>query len=911
MKKKNLFISAVLGCGTILTISSAEIKANEENNPAEPAPAAVTEVSDTVNMNISLADEEAKIAHAADLSKNTADDTSLKMTLSNDPVEAADLNSPKVTTDTGSQEVISPVSGWSEDGTQYKINDQFVKGEYQIGENWYYFDANNDNKKAVSSFIDMKDAYNLTITKYYDELGKRVEGQKKIEDHWYYFDPKKQGTMAVGQYDIPAGDNYNNAKTVYYASNGQMQYGQVKVEGKWKYFDQYSGAMARGETKIPAAMNHGNSKTVFYNNDGSMFYGQKKVNGKWKYYDQYSGAMATGETLIPAAMNYNHAKWVYFNEDGTMYYGQKKVNGKWKYFDEYSGQRAVGETLIPASMNYGHSKWCFFNEDGSMYYGQKKVNGSWKYFDQWSGQRASGETLVPAAMNYNHAKWCLYDKDGRMQYGLHTVNNNENFYDLNSGEKQFNKLISINNKLYYFDAKGNKVIGKEFTYNGSQYKAAPNTGEVSIISNFAGYKEHGMLSVKNGKLVDQYGHPMQLKGISTHGIGWFPQYVNQADFNSLAKDWNANVIRLAMYTAEYNGYCTGGNQANLRNLVKEGVNYATAAAMYAIVDWHILSDGNPLTHMSQAKEFFNTMSYQFRNQNNVLYEICNEPNGGTSWSDIKKYAETIIPIIRKNNPNAIVIVGTPTWSQDVDQAAANPIKNYNNVMYTLHFYAATHKDDLRNKAEAALKKNLPIFVTEFGISDASGNGGIDTASGQKWIDLLNKYNVSYAAWNLSNKNESSSLIKSSCSKTSGFTDSDLTASGKFVKNALGGKGNPSSTQEPSSPVNPDKPAESVDTSKVISSTSTDKKVEAAPVNNWQENGKTNVQYNLTFTNNKNETIHSWSMELDFGRSITIKNSWNVNASVKGNKVILSNVSYNGTLAPKGKAENIGLVIQYN
>ena len=126
-------------------------------------------------------------------------------------------------------------------------------------------------------------------------------------------------------------------------------------------------------------------------------------------------------------------------------------------------------------------------------------------------------------------------------------------------------------------------------------------------------------------------------------------------------------------------------------------------------------------------------------------------------------------------------MGTPTWSQDVDVAAADPITGYSNIMYTFHFYAATHGQSYRQKVQTAVKKGLPVFVSEFGISEASGNGRVSTSEGDKWISFLKNNHISYVCWNLSNKDEASALLKPSCTKTSGFADSDLTAQGKWFK----------------------------------------------------------------------------------------------------------------------------------
>ena len=296
-------------------------------------------------------------------------------------------------------------------------------------------------------------------------------------------------------------------------------------------------------------------------------------------------------------------------------------------------------------------------------------------------------------------------------------------------------------------------------------------------------ESHGALSVKGVDLVDESGKLYQLKGVSTHGIGWFPQYVNQDAFKTFRDDWGANLIRIAMYTAEGGGYCTDGDKAELKKLVDSGVDYATKLGMYVIIDWHILSDNNPLTNEDEAVLFFDEMSKKYADYRNVLYEICNEPNGGTGWDDIKEYAEKVIPVIRKNSPNAVIIVGTPTWSQDVDKAAADKL-DFDNVMYTLHFYAATHKDNLRDKLKEAREDGLPIFISEFSICDASGNGGIDYESANAWFQLIEDYGISYAGWNVSNKDETSALIRSDCEKTSGWTDEELSETGFWLKNTM-------------------------------------------------------------------------------------------------------------------------------
>ena len=323
------------------------------------------------------------------------------------------------------------------------------------------------------------------------------------------------------------------------------------------------------------------------------------------------------------------------------------------------------------------------------------------------------------------------------------------------------------------------------TVEAQPAETEPPSSEALSVDASTPYGQHGALHVENGKLTDENGNTVQLYGMSTHGIAWFPQYINYDSLRTLRDDWNTNCIRLAMYTAEYGGYCAGGDKEQLKQLVKDGVSYATELGMYVIVDWHILSDCDPNQNKDEAIAFFREMAEVFADNDNVLYEICNEPNGGTSWDSIKSYAEEVIPVIRAQKPDAVILVVTPTWSQEIDKAAASPLDD-SNVMYTLHFYAGTHKDDLRNRLETCVQNGLPVFVSEFGMCDASGNGANDFVSTTKWLELLNKYQISFCCWNLANKDESSSVFKASSTALSDWTDDDFNESGRWIRDYFRG-----------------------------------------------------------------------------------------------------------------------------
>ena len=298
------------------------------------------------------------------------------------------------------------------------------------------------------------------------------------------------------------------------------------------------------------------------------------------------------------------------------------------------------------------------------------------------------------------------------------------------------------------------------------------------------YANHGKLSVSGANLLDEKGEKYMLYGFSTHGLNFgdeFSRYVNEDAFVTLVDNFNTNCIRLVLYPKDYNGYCNGGDQSALKTIMKNGIEYATKKGMYVLVDWHV-HNYNPQETQDAAKTFLAEIAKEYANYGNVLYEICNEPTNSPWDSAIKPYAEEVIPVIRQYAPDAVVIVGTNTWSQDIEEPLSNPLDTatYGNVMYTFHFYANSHTDSYRSRVESAVNKGLPVFITEFGTCDASGNGGFNSSESESWFSLCEKYNISHMNWSLSNKGETASAIQSSCSKTSGWTSSDLTESGKLV-----------------------------------------------------------------------------------------------------------------------------------
>lgn len=291
-----------------------------------------------------------------------------------------------------------------------------------------------------------------------------------------------------------------------------------------------------------------------------------------------------------------------------------------------------------------------------------------------------------------------------------------------------------------------------------------------------GVSQNGRLCVNGTTLCNERGEVVVLRGMSSHGIQWFENFLSAAAIKSTA-DRGANVFRAAMYTDE-NGYIA--NPEKMKQTLINAVDTAVSLDMYAIIDWHILNDGNPQTYKAQAKEFFAQMAQRYCGNPAVIYEICNEPNGNVTWqNDVKPYAEEIISVIRAVDPNAVILVGSPTWSQDLHEVAKSPLE-FSNIMYTCHFYSGTHTQWLRDRISAVTAQGIPVFISEWGMSDASGNGGVYVEETQRWMDFLASNNISWVNWSLCDKNESSAALKTGANASDGITDDELSESGKYV-----------------------------------------------------------------------------------------------------------------------------------
>ena len=300
------------------------------------------------------------------------------------------------------------------------------------------------------------------------------------------------------------------------------------------------------------------------------------------------------------------------------------------------------------------------------------------------------------------------------------------------------------------------------------------TGEETFIS---AVDQYGQLSISGNKIIDKNGEAVQLRGMSFFWSQWMGQYYTKEVVKWLKDDWQVTVVRAAMAVDESDGYLT--NSETEKAKIIEVVDAAIAEGIYVIIDWH---SHHAEDYLDEAKSFFSEMAEKYGEYPNVIYEPYNEPLE-VSWTNLKSYHEAVIESIREHDPDNIVVCGTRTWSQRVDQVVGNKIDDAN-VAYTLHYYAATHKQSLRDLADIALEGDVPLFVTEYGVSESSGDGSIDEDEANKWWDYLDANKISWCNWSIADKFELSAALNPGASPLGNWSASDITQSGNMVRNEL-------------------------------------------------------------------------------------------------------------------------------
>ena len=289
-------------------------------------------------------------------------------------------------------------------------------------------------------------------------------------------------------------------------------------------------------------------------------------------------------------------------------------------------------------------------------------------------------------------------------------------------------------------------------------------------------KLHGKLKVKGTALVDAKGNDVVLHGMSFGWHNWWARFYNAGAVHELATKWGCTVIRAAMGVEPDSGYLK--NPERSLTLMKNVIDACIKENIYVIIDWH---DHN--IHQKDAVEFFSMMSKQYGKYSHVLYEIYNEPDRET-WAEVKAYSEAVIKAIRSNDPDNIILVGSPHWSQDVHVAAADPIQGFDNLMYTMHFYAGTHKKWLRDRTDEAIKKGLPVFISECAGMEATGDGPLDNKEWEAFVKWMDEKKLSWIGWSVSDKNETCSVLEKTAASNGDWTEADIKEWGSLIKSYL-------------------------------------------------------------------------------------------------------------------------------
>ncbi len=287
---------------------------------------------------------------------------------------------------------------------------------------------------------------------------------------------------------------------------------------------------------------------------------------------------------------------------------------------------------------------------------------------------------------------------------------------------------------------------------------------------------NGQLSVDGKNMINQHGEEVALHGVSLGWHNWWPRFYNKGTVRWLINDWKISVIRAAIGVGPQDSYLDKPAQA--MNLLYKVIDAAIDDGIYVIIDWHSHN-----IYTEDAKSFFTQVATKYKDYPNIIYEIFNEPEYD-SWEDVKAYSEELIRTIREIDSSNIILVGSPHWDQDIHIVADNPIQGFTNIMYTMHFYAATHKDELRNRTQYAINKGIPIFVSECAATQATGSDSFDMDEWDVWLNFMDNNNLSYVMWSVADKDELCSMIRDTSSPASNWTDNDLKFWGKEVRKLL-------------------------------------------------------------------------------------------------------------------------------
>ena len=313
---------------------------------------------------------------------------------------------------------------------------------------------------------------------------------------------------------------------------------------------------------------------------------------------------------------------------------------------------------------------------------------------------------------------------------------------------------------------------------------------------------YGALHTSGNKIIGAKNNQQaMLRGVS---LFWSDatgaSYYNPNVISWVVDNFKIDVFRFAMGIEYYDsnggtknavdgGYKT--NPEGQLSMIDKMVQTAIENDVYIIIDWHSHRAHQETTI---AKDFFQKVSLKYKDVPNVIYEIYNEPVSGSggNWDAIKNYANQVVPGIRANTQN-LVIVGTPNWSQHPEQGAQSPIAS-TNIAYVLHFYASSHsKGSYGGHVTSALNAGYPVFISEWGTTNADGDGEPNASATNEWTQFMDQNNIPNCNWSLrqqtsdvDQKSEKSAIFAGDKSliTAAALDAATLTSSGSIIKSYL-------------------------------------------------------------------------------------------------------------------------------
>lgn len=288
---------------------------------------------------------------------------------------------------------------------------------------------------------------------------------------------------------------------------------------------------------------------------------------------------------------------------------------------------------------------------------------------------------------------------------------------------------------------------------------------------------NGKLKVVGTQLMSEFGDTLVFRGVSFGWHNFHPRFYNDSAVAWLASDWNCNVVRASMGVGPEKSYLQEPEFG--KQCVTAVVDAAIKHGIYVIIDFH-----SHKVRLAEAKKFFTEMATKYKNAPNVIYEIFNEPDDSCSWKAVKAYSEKVIKVIRAIDPDNIILVGSPRWDQEVQLAAADPIEGKTNLMYTMHFYAGTHKQWLRDRTDSVIAGGLPIFISECAGMEATGDGPVDYAEWPAFLKWMEAKKLSWVVWSLSDKSETCSMLEHKAASTGNWPYEVIKEWGNICRTAI-------------------------------------------------------------------------------------------------------------------------------